>query len=618
MDQGYIVLVSAGPLLVAAAGLMFCLFQLWQYFWRLGQGWNLWVGAISLSMAVYSAAAFFDYNLGPGWADFFTERVEDSCLVVLVHCLFGFTIAYFSLPCRRYHWFAGPLHLAVIAVIWFTPWVISTRFAYHSVAFLPAPMVEPQLGPLGPWLLFYCLAASAVLYGLWFHQRRRHRREYKYFMAAFSVWLALALHDLLADLRVFQPAMYLMEFGFLGFIMACLGFTLSRYRQVEESLRQAQKMEAIGTLAGGVAHDFNNILQVLSSHTELMQAHPGLPPELRPGLESMAAFLGRAADLVRRLLAFGRKVTPRTARMDLNREVRLVAEVLERTLPRMITIKLDLAPGLRPVRGDPGQVEQILLNLAANARDAMPEGGRLSLSTANLRQARPRAAGDLPLPPGDYVVLRVADTGQGMDPATLRRCYDPFFTTKKMGLGTGLGLSTVYGMVEAHGGLITCASAPGQGAEFSIYLPANGHAAGGPSPAPAPAPVLPGGPAGGTVLVVDDEAAIRDSLAEHLRHLGYEVLGAATGEEALEAYRGRGGQVEVVILDLSMPGMGGRRCLGELLELDPQAKVLVASGYADEATSREMAELGAAGFLSKPFKLAELERALGAVRPGRA
>jgi signal transduction histidine kinase/CheY-like chemotaxis protein len=616
MDAGHIALVSTGALLVAAAGLMFCLFQLWQYFWRLGQGWNLWGGAIALSMAVYSVAAFFDYNLGPGWTDFFVERVKYSCLVVLVHCLFGFTIAYFSLPYRRYLLFAGILHLAAIAVIWFTPWVISSRFSYRSLGFLPKPIVDPQLGPLGPGLLLYCLAAAAGLYALWFRQRRRHRREYNYFMAAFLVWLALAFHDLLANLGVFQPAMYLQEFGFLGFILVCLGFTLSGYRHMEESLRQSQKMEAIGTLAGGVAHDFNNILQVLSSHTEMMQAHPGLPPELHPGLESMASFLDRGAGLVRRLLTFGRKVTARATRMDLNHEVRLVAEILERTLPRMIAIELKLAPGLRPVLGDPGQVEQILLNLASNARDAMPEGGRLSLFTANLRLARHRAAEDPPLPAGDYVVLRVADTGQGMDPATLRRCYEPFFTPKAVGRVTGLGLSTVYGMVEAHGGFMACDSAPGQGTEFNIYLPANEHPAGS-APA-APAPVLQKAPEEGTVLVVDDEAAIRGLLAEHLRHLGYEVLGAATGEEALEAYHGREGQVDVVILDLSMPGMGGRRCLGKLLELDPGAKVLVASGYADADTSREMAELGAAGFLPKPFKLAELEQALRVVRSGQA
>jgi len=614
MYPGYIALNSAGPLVLASTAVMFCLFQLWLFFWRLGQSWNLWAAAISLGIAVYAGAVVCDYNLGPGLAGLVVERVEFSCLLVLMHGLFGFSISYLSLPYRRYHLYAGPLHLGLIAIIWLTPWVISDQFVERHFSWFPGVYVEPQMGPLGPWLLVYCLVTSLVLYFVWFSLRRRHRREYRFFMVAFAVWLVLAVHDFLITLGAIQATMYLMEFGFLGFIVAGTAFTLLRYRQMGESLRQAQKMEAIGTLAGGVAHDFNNILQVLWGQAELMQVHPRLPPDLRPGLESMISSLDRARDLVRRLLTVGRKVTARVVRVDLNHEVRLVVGILERTLPRMIAIGLELSPNLRAIKGDPGQLEQLLLNLASNARDAMAEGGRLSLSTANLRVGPGASPKELPLTPGDYVVLTVADTGHGMDPAALQRCFDPFFTTKEVGKGTGLGLSTVYGIVEAHDGLITCDSEVGQGTTFKVHLPADSAAAG--AAAQAPSLSTPRAAVSGTVLVVDDEESIRGPVAEYLEHLGYQVRNAASGEEALDIFGQAPGRFSAVILDLSMPGMGGKACLVKLLELSPEAQVLVASGYAGGDVAEEMDHLGAAGFISKPFKLAELERALGSLGDG--
>ena len=616
MDANYIVLATAGPLVVASAGLLFCLLQLWLYFWRLGQEWTLWGGAVSLGIAVYALAVAFDFNLSEGLGSIVAEKVEYSCLLILVHCLFGFTIAYFSLPYRRYHLFLAPAHLVVLAVIWLTPWVISNQFVARDFRFMSQPFVEPLPGPLGPWFLVYCLAATVGLYVLWFRQRRRHQREYRYFMVAFAVWLVLAVHDFLITTGTIHSGMYLMEFGFFGFIVAGLAFTLMRYGKMRGSMLQSQKMEAIGTLAGGVAHDFNNILQVLLGEVELMQAHPRLPPDLRPGLESMVSSLERARDLVRRLLTVGRKVAARVVRVDLNHEVRLVVGILERTLPRMIAIGLDLSPNLLAIKGDPGQLEQLLLNLASNARDAMPEGGRLALSTANLRIGPGGAPEGPPLPPGDYVVLSVADTGQGMDATALQRCWDPFFTTKEVGKGTGLGLSTVYGIVEAHGGLITCDSAPGQGAKFDIYLPAESAPAS--RAAPAPSLSQPQAVGGGTVLVVDDEPAIRESVAEYLRHLNYQVLTASSGEEALETYRNNRAQVDAVILDLSMPGMGGKACLLGLLETDPQAKVLVASGYAGAEVAEELGGLGASGFIAKPFRLADLEKTLGSLGSSQA
>ncbi|MCB2228764.1 MAG: response regulator [Desulfarculaceae bacterium] len=613
MHVNYIVLASAGPLMLATAALLFCLFQLWLYFWRLAQEWNLWAAAVSLGIAVYAGAVVFDYNLGAGPGTVVVEKLEYTCLVFLAHTLFGFTVSYLSLPYRRYHWFAGPLNLVLIATVWLTPWMVSNHFVAHDFSLLSAPFVEPEPGPLGPYLLLYLLLTVVALYVLWFRQRREHPREHRYFLVAFTLWLVLAVHDFLITLGAVPPTLYLMEFGFLGFIVAGMGFTMLRYRRMNQAMGQSQKMEAIGTLAGGVAHDFNNILQVLLGQAEVMKAHPRLPPDLRPGLDNMISSLERARDLVQRLLTVGRKLTARVVPVDLNHEVRLVVGILESTLPRMIAIGLELAPNLRPIKGDPGQLEQLLLNLASNARDAMPEGGRLSLSTANLRLGPSGlpGGGKQNLPQGDYVVLGVADTGTGMDPAALQRCYDPFFTTKEVGKGTGLGLSTVYGIVEAHGGMILCDSALGEGTRFSIYLPAADVQVSRPAAAPvlaAPAPVQRGG-----VLVVDDEAGIRDSVAEFLRHMGYTVLEAGSGEEALEVYAAHRGEVDVVVLDLSMPGMGGKACLQRLRAMDGEVKVLVASGYAGSDVAEELDGLGAAGFISKPFRLTELEKSLEAL-----
>jgi len=616
MEANYIVLSSVGPLVVATAGLMFCLFQLWLYFWRLGQEWNLWAGALSLGLAAYAVAAVFDYNLGVGQASIMIERMEYSCLLVLVHCSMGFTASYLSLPYRRYHLFAVPFHLAVLGVTWFTPWVVSNRFVARDFAFLSQPYVEPLPGPLGDWYLLYCFVSVLAVYGIWFRQRRRHRREFRYFSVVFFIWLVLAFHDFLITVSLIHSSMYLMEFGFFSFLVALLGFTLMRYSKMEQSLRQSQKMEAIGILAGGVAHEFNNILQVLQGQTERLRGNPRLPAELSPDLMGMDSALERARDLVRRLLTVGRKVAAQAVRVDLNHEVRLVAGILERTLPRMIAIDLDLSPGLPPLKGDPGQLEQVLLNLASNARDAMPEGGLLTLSTAKLSVRAIDPPRHPAMTPGNYVLLRVADTGQGMDPDTMQRCFDPFFTTKEVGKGTGLGLSTVYGIVEAHNGVINCDSAPGKGARFNIYLPV--EAAPAAAPVPQPAAPTPAPTGGGVILVVDDEPAIRGSLAEYLSELGYEVLQAGSGEEALKVYSNHRDRTRAVILDLSMPGMGGKACLRLLREVDPKARVLVASGYGGADIAQEMEQLGAAGFIAKPFRLAELERALAGLGSGQA
>ncbi|MEW5912064.1 MAG: PAS domain S-box protein [Thermodesulfobacteriota bacterium] len=372
-------------------------------------------------------------------------------------------------------------------------------------------------------------------------------------------------------------------------------------KQLQDHFVQVQKMEAVGVLASGIAHDFNNILQRVGGHVQLLAERPGLDEQSRGQLQQIDDAVNRAADLVRRLLEFGRKVDPRLAPLDLNQKVAEVVSILERTIPKMIAIESQLQPGLWRIRGDANQLEQLMMNLGANARDAMPQGGRLRLQTRNTVLGEEFCRLHPALKPGRYVVLTVSDTGQGMDEETLRHIFEPFYTTKKVGVGSGLGLFSAYGIVEAHRGYIACQSRPGQGATFTVYLPALSAEEAAAQPESLPAPQPRGGQE--TILVVDDELAILDSTRQLLAGRGYQVLTADSGERALEIYQERLGEVDLVILDLGMPGMGGERCLAGLLALNPRAKVIVATGYTQCGLNDHLLASGARRMMNKPYRL---------------
>ncbi len=377
---------------------------------------------------------------------------------------------------------------------------------------------------------------------------------------------------------------------------------VTQTKRMEEQLRQAQKMEAVGTLAGGVAHDFNNILQAIGGYVQLMTDQAPAAGGDRHYLAEIEGAVQRASELVRRLLTFSRKVETELRPVDLNHRIGHAVEILRHTMPKMITIETRLGEDLRPINADANQLEQVLLNLGTNARDAMPEGGRLVFTTRNLS---PEELAEVPeAGPGDYVLLTVSDTGQGMDEKALAQIFDPFFTTKEVGKGTGLGLAMVYGIVKTHGGMITCRSQPGRGTTFDLYWPA-ARVEAAPTAAADQAPdSLPRGDE--TILLVDDERSILDVAGSFLSGRGFSILTADTGERALEVYADQGGEIDLVLLDLGMPGMGGRRCLEALRQLDPEVKVLVASGYSDDGLIKGILETGAAGFIPKPYRLTEM------------
>jgi two-component system, cell cycle sensor histidine kinase and response regulator CckA len=313
------------------------------------------------------------------------------------------------------------------------------------------------------------------------------------------------------------------------------------------------------------------------------------------------------AELVQRLLTFSRKVEPKPIPLNLNRRIVQVEKLLKRTIPKMIDIQMHLSDDLAEINADPIQMEQVLMNLAVNARDAMPNGGKFVLETGNVTLDDEYCKAHVGPSPGDYVSLTVSDTGHGMDKETVEHIFEPFYTTKELGRGTGLGLAMVYGIVSQHGGFIRCYSEVGRGTTFTVYFPAIQSLVG---PGVETSAVM---PAFGTetILLVDDEAFVRDLGERMLSKVGYTILTAANGIDALDLYRKEGKQIDLVILDLIMPKMGGEGCLKELLKIDPDVKILIASGYAADTAPGTPLELGARGFVSKPFRFKEL---LGQVR----
>jgi len=368
-------------------------------------------------------------------------------------------------------------------------------------------------------------------------------------------------------------------------------------RHLEEQFRQSQKMEAIGRLAGGVAHDMNNLLTAILGSTELLLLDLPAGPT-RDEVAEMRAVAERAADLVRRLLAFSRRQVLEPRVLDLNDLVGNLQKMLRRLIGEDVELRFAPGPRLGAVRADPGQLEQVILNLAVNARDAMPQGGRLTIETANADLDDAYVHRHAGVTPGPYVLLSVSDNGIGMDKDTLAHLFEPFFTTKPRGQGTGLGLATVYGIVKQSGGHVWAYSEPARGATFKVYLPrADDMVAAEATPAAA------AGPARGseTVLLIEDEQVVRVLARKVLAQHGYTVLEAAGAEEALALVAQHFGSIHLILTDVVMPGMSGRELARRLAARLPEIKVLYMSGYSDDAVVRHGVLDPGTAFIQKPF-----------------
>lgn len=375
-------------------------------------------------------------------------------------------------------------------------------------------------------------------------------------------------------------------------------------KRLEDQLRLGHKMEAIGLLAGGVAHDFNNLLTSMGGYTELVLDTFDANDPRRGDLTEVQKAVKRAAELTRQLLAFGRRQVLQTRVLDMNALVADVHKLLRRTIPEHITLTLDLDAVLEPVRADPGQLEQVVLNLALNAADAMPEGGQLRFTTSvvdvDARFAKRRS----PMTPGRYIQLLVRDTGQGMSLETQARIFEPFFTTKAQGKGTGLGLATVYGIVKQSGGFIWVTSEEGKGTTFEIYFPAVNEAIEQPSSA-APQTPLVGGTE--TIVLAEDDGGVRRFAGQLLRRYGYTVLEARDGDEAISTAHEHASDIHLLVTDLVMPGLSGRCLAVRLRAMRPNIRVLYSSGYSEHITQPAGAE-EALPLLPKPYPPAALLR----------
>jgi two-component system cell cycle sensor histidine kinase/response regulator CckA len=367
----------------------------------------------------------------------------------------------------------------------------------------------------------------------------------------------------------------------------------------DEQLRQAQKMEAIGRLAGGVAHDFNNLLTAIIGYTDLIVERSDLEDQTRRDIAEIRKAADRAAALTRQLLAFGRKQFLNPTVLDLNEMASGLLQMLPRVIGEHIKTTVLLAGNLERVKADASQMEQVLVNLVLNARDAMPMGGHLTIETANvvLDELALRAE-NLSLAPGNYVMLAVTDTGSGMDAATRARAFEPFFTTKPKGKGTGLGLATVYGIVDQSGGAISLDTAPGQGTTIRIYLPITKAIDERPEPE---APRVHSGGGTETVLLVEDNDSVRDLASKALRRRGYVVHEARDAEEAVHWVRTSGIKPHLLVTDVVMPGLNGPNLAARLLQENPRLRVLYMSGYTDDATPVHGNFWGGVPLLQKPF-----------------
>jgi PAS domain S-box-containing protein len=406
--------------------------------------------------------------------------------------------------------------------------------------------------------------------------------------------------------------------GDRALLMQGVLYDITEHKRLEEQLRHSQKLEAVGQLAGGVAHDFNNLLMVIQAHNERLRARlaPSDPASHKDAIEIERA-VTRSTALTQQLLAFSRRQVLQLKALDLDAVLTEVAKMLDRLIPANIELKILPAASPNRVKADPGQMEQVILNLAVNARDAMPQGGQLTIGTRNVELHETFAGSHAQIPPGKYVVLTVSDTGVGMRSEIQAHIFEPFFTTKKPGEGTGLGLAIVYGVVKQTGGWITASSEFGKGTTFDIYFPqvqeeeAKSKSRAKEEPISktktSPAPVARGTETE-TILLVEDQDGIRDLVREFLQNSGYTVLYAVDGNEALKIAANYQNSIHLLLTDVVMPNLGGRELARRLTQPRPRMKVLFMSGYPDHTTwSSELVD-DTAAVLQKPFPLDTLAR----------
>jgi PAS domain S-box-containing protein len=734
----YIPLSSAGSLCVAVLAFFFFICQAWLFIRKTELTWNAWGAGLSFFIAAYSFSGFVQYNSEPGLINRTCELIQYTCMIGLMHSVYGFTFSFLEIPSRRYHIIAFPLHAILMSLLWFTDIFVSRDFVFRHFLWLSRPFIEPHQGPLGSLLVIYITVGSFSVLYFWVKYARS--RDAVPFFIGISFWAVLGIHDALATLGM-QTVQFLMQYGYLGFALSILSLTgrtyvrvyeevkvhalqarrekdrldvtirsmadgffaldhggrislineaaarifgleqavsvgqpaadlfeavdpegrrilerlvsdvlergmagtardlfsirgkedkmihvsethapirddnggilggvfvfrdITELREMELKLNHSSKMEAVGTLAGGIAHDFNNLLMGIQGYSSLMlmgldRSHPHFNR-----LTRIEEQVKSASDLTRQLLGFSRggryQVKPSNLNDVINKTTSLFSPA-----HKQIIINRQMENDLWTVMVDQGQMEQVFMNLFVNAVQAMPGGGELHLETRNVILEEKDVLANVAVP-GKYVKVSITDTGTGMDEKTKARIFDPFFTTKEMGRGTGLGLAMVYGIIMGHKGLIDVISQPGHGTTFAIYLPASELTV---TDEKKEVPEILKGTE--TVLLVDDEETILEVSRALLEALGYRVYMADSGQAAMAVYKEKKDEIDLVILDMIMPGISGGETFDRLLGIDPGVKVLLASGYSIEGEAQKILDRGCSGFIQKPFHINSLSRIL--------
>lgn len=379
---------------------------------------------------------------------------------------------------------------------------------------------------------------------------------------------------------------------------------VTQLRSMEAQLLQASKMEAVGTLTGGIAHDFNNIIQAIMGYNQLLISGGSRNEADMIYLNCIGDLIQRSRELVQQLMLFSKKMETHSKIININDEIISTKNLLTKSIPKMIEIKTNLNKNVFPVNADSTQIGQIIMNLVINARDAMGESGNITIATQNVFLPEDDCRAGLIVPAGNYVELSVSDTGCGIGKDVMQHIFEPFFTTKEVGKGTGLGLAVVYGVVKSHNGFIYCESELRKGTTFTILMPAGAGIRPQKVIEPPQPKQIPTGTE--TILLVDDEKSILETVRDTLISYGYKILTAENGEQAVEIYQGQLENIHLVILDLIMPGRGGKKCLDDLIAMNPQVKVLMTSGYSSSHKVEELIQSGAAGFISKPYRPEDL------------
>lgn len=606
---------SVGPLVVGAIAFCLAPIQFWFFLRQHRRPWIGWGGVVCLGAALYNGTIFINYNAFTAPVLVLNERFQYTGVLIFTYAIIRMTYDFMGFKARRLGGALALAHLGWLVLLWGGDLLVSQQVTGRHLAWLSAPYLEPVLGPWGPAFLVYLVGTAGHPFLLAWLRRRQPPEGLGYMLAGFAFWGLLAIHDVRGALG-HPTRLFVMEYGFLGFCFAIAGVTAQSYLRLTRELRQAQKLEALGMMAAGISHDFNNLLQIITASAEIMVMDPQRSPKDLTHLGHITRASAQGSKMVRNLLSLKRRLDLCPQPLDLNALVERAVQALRPSLPLSVTLKLHLAPSLPPALADADQLEQVVTNLMVNARDAMPSGGTLSLETSAL-EVGPRFPAAPGLAPGPYLRLVVSDTGMGMDETTQAHIFEPFFSTKPSGSGSGLGLAVAQRVLEALGGAIHCQSAPGRGASFRLYLPAAPEPA-PPAPQPVPAATASLVAPKQAVLVVDDDPAVRQGLGEALRLAGYRVLLAPDCGQALTLLAGEeDGQVGAAIVDMHLPGLEGGPCLARLKALAPGIRTVLCSGdvRGPQAWAPALAQAQAEAFLPKPFTMRQILTLLEGLLP---